>query len=158
MLLLATSVTFSLTSCYDDTELWNSIDNLDARVGALEKKCEYMNNDIAALQTIVNALKTDVFVSNVVQTKDGYVINFSDGTSATIYNGIDGAKGDKGDDGLDGYTPVVSIGQASDGILLNGTVDVTVDGKVYSFNVVDGVVGVLIGETSPFSSKNLFLF
>ncbi len=70
---------------YDDTNVWNSINSLEQRLSAME--------------TVMNAYKNNLFIKSVQKTGNGYVITFSDGSTATIANGIDGAKGDKGDQG-----------------------------------------------------------
>ena len=49
-----------------------------------------MQGDIASLQEIIAKLQSSVTVNNVVETGNGYTINFSDGTSVTISNGKDG--------------------------------------------------------------------
>ena len=86
MLMLA-----STNSCtFDDTELQNSIDDLTARIEALENFQEQVQGDIASLQEIIAKLQSSVTVNNVVETENGYTINFSDGTSVTISNGKDG--------------------------------------------------------------------
>ena len=95
----------SLQSCeYDDTELWNEIGTVKDRVTALEDAVKKANTEISALQTIVNALQNNVYITNVETTKDGYIIKFSDGTEALISNGKDGIN-----------APVVSVRQDSDG-------------------------------------------
>lgn len=97
--------TLSQTSCsYDDSDLWNAVDNVTDRVEALEQATKDINSDIEALQSIVNALQKNVTVSSVEQTENGYTIKFSDGTTATISNGVDGVN-----------APEISIRQDEDG-------------------------------------------
>ncbi len=85
---------------YDDTELKADISDLNDRVSKLEEAATKAQQDIANLKTLVDALKNRVSVSSVVENSDGsYTINFSDGTTATIRNGRDGANGQ------DGITP-----------------------------------------------------
>ena len=85
--LVALSITF--TGCYDDSALWNEIDDLDQRVTNLETVVEDVNNNIDALQTLVNALQNQVSIVSVTEIANGYTILFSDGTTATITNGLD---------------------------------------------------------------------
>ena len=88
MLVVLTGV---VSSCqYDDDELWDSVNDLAARVSALENLTKQMNGDISAVQGIVSALEKNVSVSSVESLTDGYVIHFSDGTKAVIKNGVDG--------------------------------------------------------------------
>ena len=86
MLMLA----FTNSCTFDDTELQNSIDDLTARIEALENFQEQVQGDIASLQEIIAKLQSSVTVNNVVETENGYTINFSDGTSVTVSNGKDG--------------------------------------------------------------------
>ena len=80
----------SVISCFDDSALKNSIDDLKDRVEALENFQKQVQGDIASLQEIIAKLQSSVTVNNVVETENGYTINFSDGTSVTISNGKDG--------------------------------------------------------------------
>ena len=71
-----------LSSCttFDDSELKNSIDNLEERVEALEDFCDQVQSDIVSLQEIIEKLQSSVTVDNIVEDDNGYTINFSDGT------------------------------------------------------------------------------
>ena len=81
---IATAV--AVNSCvYDDTDLKNSINDLDDRIEALEDFQDKIQNEIEMLQDIVESLQNNVTVDDVVYNEDGsYTINFSDGTSVTI--------------------------------------------------------------------------
>ena len=46
-----------------------------------------MNTNISSLQKIVEALQDNLSISKVEQISDGYIIHFSDGSTATIKNG-----------------------------------------------------------------------
>ncbi len=117
-----------VSSCsYDDTGIWNSINNLEQRVVELEKTCKEINSNISAMQAILTALQNNDYVTSIVQVTEngktiGYTINFSKSGSVTIYhgeNGKDGANGADGKDGVDGkngYTPVIGVRQDTDGI------------------------------------------
>ena len=101
-LLMIAMVGFALTGCRQ--RIWDELDELDNRVTALEEIAQKMNSDIAAIQTILNAIQNNVFVTDVIKTPEGYTIQFSDGTSAVISNGTDGSN-----------APVISIKQDTDG-------------------------------------------
>ena len=129
----------SLTGCeYDDTDLWKEMDDVKNRVAALEKAVEKTNSDIEALQIIVEALQKNIYVTKVQSTSNGYIISFSDGTSATISNGIDGK------DGIDGTNaPVISVKQDTDGNYY-WTIDgewLLVSGNKVRANGIDGANG-----------------
>lgn len=126
----------ALTGCsYDDSAIWKEIESVKDRVDMLEESVIKTNEDIAALQTIVNALQKNVYVVGVTTTTDGYVIEFSDGTKATIANGKDGANGTN--------APVISVKQDADGNYY-WTMDgewLLVDGERVRANGIDGEDG-----------------
>ena len=139
---LALSVAAALTAMvgcsYDDEALWNEVEQIKDRVTTLEEAVIKTNEDIVALQTIVEALQNNVYVVSVNATADGYVIEFSDGTTATINNGKDGANGQNGTN-----APVISVKQAEDGNYY-WTMDgewLLVDGERVRANGIDGVNG-----------------
>ena len=103
LLLMLVVLTGIVSSCkYDDDELWGSVDEIADRISALETLTKQKNSDIAALQAILTALENEVAVSEVENLTDGYILHFTDGTTATIKNGVDGKDGADGADGKDG--------------------------------------------------------
>ena len=83
----------AVSSCYDDTDLRNSVDDLTGRVESLEEFRDQVQSDITSLQDIIEKIQSAVTIDNVVDDGDGYTINFSDGTSITIKDGVDGEDG-----------------------------------------------------------------
>lgn len=134
--LSATVALVAMVGCsYDDTSIWNEIENVKDRVETLEEAVIKTNEDIVALQTIVNALQKNVYVVSVTPTADGYTIQFSDGTTAEIKNGKDGANGTN--------APVISVKQDTDGNYY-WTMDgewLMVDGERIRANGIDGEDG-----------------
>ena len=59
----------AISCTFDDTELQNSIDDLTARIEALENFQEQVQGDIASLQEIIAKLQSSVTVNNVVETE-----------------------------------------------------------------------------------------
>ena len=117
LLAILTIVAISFSGCvYDDTALVGRVDRLEDRVDALEKLCKEVNANISAMQTIVNALQSNDYVTSVTTITEngeaiGYTITFAKSEPITIYHG------------KDGDTPVVGVQQDSDGIYywtLNG--------------------------------------
>lgn len=106
-------VALVVSSCsYDDTPIWNKLNDHEERIKALEELCTNMNTNIEALQGIVEALEKHDYIVDVVENEDGYTINFAKGDSITIKNGKDGANGNdgaNGADGADGQTPVIGV-------------------------------------------------
>lgn len=120
---------------YNDEAIWNEIENVKDRVETLEESVIKTNEDIVALQTIVSALQKNVYVVSVTPTAEGYTIVFSDGTTAEINNGKDGANG--------ANAPVISVKQDADGNYY-WTMDgewLLVDGERVRANGIDGEEG-----------------
>lgn len=126
--LMAMVAIVGCTEAYDDTDIRTEINDLKGRVTALEKMCKEMNTNIASLQTIVGALQTNDYITNVspiVQNGKtiGYTISFAKAQPITIYHGTDGKDGQDGQDGADGedgkdssYVPQIGVKQDVDGI------------------------------------------
>ena len=70
---------------FDDSGIWNklnehseSIKDHEQRISALEELCKQMNTNISSLQTIVNALENNDYVTGVTPiTKDGVVVGYT---------------------------------------------------------------------------------
>ena len=134
--LLLLSVTLCVFSaCHND--IWDAIDGLDSRVTKLEELCKEMNTNITSLQTIVDVLQANDYITGIVEIKKdgkviGYTITFGKHDPITIYHGQDGKDGadgkdgqdgQNGTDGKDGITPVIGVAQDTDGVYywtLNG--------------------------------------
>ena len=110
-----------MTGCeYDDGDLWNKVGELDSRVDGLEKTVGKTNSDLEALRLLVEAMQGSVTITAVESGEDGYTIRFSDGTSATISDGRDGAN-----------APALSVKMDTDGVwywTLDGEF-ITADGR-----------------------------
>ncbi|MBQ8721874.1 MAG: leucine-rich repeat protein [Paludibacteraceae bacterium] len=110
------------TACHD--KLWDSIEDLDSRVTKLEELCKEMNTNISALQTIVEVIQENDFITGIVPIEKGgevigYTITFGKHEPITIYNGVDGKDGQNGAngvDGKDGYTPILGVAKDTDGV------------------------------------------
>ena len=99
----------------------------------LKTLCYQLNNNIASLQEVVNAISSGYYITSVTPIiiagmTLGYTINFDKGDPITIYHGKDGKDGadgvdgqdgqdgKDGKDGKDGQTPVIGVKQDSDGV------------------------------------------
>ena len=103
-LLVCGLLLFGCGDKYDDSALRNDLNDLENRVTKLEELCKQMNTNISSLQKIVDALQDNLSISKVEQISDGYIIHFSDGSTATIKNGKDS-----------GDAPVIGVKQDTDG-------------------------------------------
>ena len=141
LLLFSAALTMLFTGCmqFDDTRIWDAIDeledlfkDLDDRVEDLEEACEKMNTNIEALQTLITALQSHDTITAITPIKQGdkvvgYTITFTKSEPITIYHGNDGKDGtngtdgkdgqdgENGKDGKDGYTPTIGVAQ-EDGV------------------------------------------
>lgn len=131
-------VSLSWTSCsYDDTDVWNAINGQEERIAALESWQKTANENIAALQAIVNENDYITGVTAIVESGDtiGYKITFRKQGEVTIHNGTDGTAG---------ATPVIGLTQQSDGKYywtLNGELMKDADGNTICANGKDGADG-----------------
>lgn len=166
--LALTVVSLNLTGCgYDDDDVWNAINGQEERIAALESWQKTANENIAALQAIVNGNDYITSVKAVTENGEviGYTISFLKQGDVTIYNGTKGDKGDKGDQGdkgdkgdqgdkgdkgepgvpgQNGSTPLIGLAKQSDGKwywTLNGELMKDADGNPICANGKDGADG-----------------
>ena len=131
---------------YDDSALWDKVNDHEERLAALEKWQEQTNQSIAAMQELLNTTDMITGVSAVSEGGQtvGYTITFLQSDPITIYNGAKGADGEDGADGADGQTPQIGLAQAEDGNwywTLNGETLTDADGNPIRANGLDGADG-----------------
>ena len=138
--MIAAAVAVFCCSCTKDLE--DRVGNLEKKVEALEKT---VNTNVSSIEQLVKASEKAITVTKVETTDKGYTIYFSDGTNATIANGIDGK---------DAVAPTIGF-QEIDGVfywtvngelLKNGDKNIPVTGA----NGKDGVDG----KTPQFKIEN----
>ena len=94
-----TVLCIALAGCkddFDDSELRKQIADLDGRLTTLEKLCAQMNANISSMQTIVNALQQNDYITGVTPITEedntiGYTITFVKNKPITIYHGKNGS-------------------------------------------------------------------
>ena len=122
----------ALAACeqYDPSKIWDKLQEHEGRIAELERQCSDMNTNISSMQTVLQAIQDNDFVTGTTKLMEGgvavgYTITFSKSGSVTVYhgkdgsNGADGADGANGTDGApgkDGYSPVVGLKQDADGV------------------------------------------
>ena len=107
-LLMCGLLLFGCSDKHDDSASRND----ENRVAKLEELCNQMNTNISLLQKIVEAVEDQLSISQVEQMPNGYIIHFSDGSTATIKNGM-----------ISEDAPIVGVNQDTDGVYcwtLNG--------------------------------------
>ena len=132
-------VLFIAASCVSLDEVNNKIADLEARLKKVETDLNSLSSTADGLSTTIKALQDNVYVERVTKNADGYVITFTNGEKATIYNGKDGQdglNGQDGKDGKDGSTPNVGVaaveGQSGYFWTVNGELVKDKDGKYVS--------------------------
>ena len=93
---------------FDDSAIWEELLNHKERIEKLEAECNRLNANINSLQTILEALQTNDYVTDIVKIMEdsveiGYSITFAKGGTVTIYHGTNGS------------APKVGIQKAADG-------------------------------------------
>lgn len=158
LLLLVASLTMLFGGCsqFDDSRIWDAIDeledlydDLDGRVEDLEEACEKMNTNIEALQTLVTALQNHDTITSIAPIKQGdkvvgYTITFAKSEPITIYHGNDGKNGTDGEDGKDGNNPTIGVAKDADDNYywtLDGEWLLDADGNKIKANGTDGKDG-----------------
>lgn len=95
--LTAALITLGVIACtpYDDTDLRGELENLKSQVDAIDVQMQKINANVNVMQTIVNALDNNEYITAVEDVKDdqgnviGYTITFAHSGRKTIYNGKD---------------------------------------------------------------------
>lgn len=94
---------------FDDSEIWDKLNALENRVAALEQLCRQTNTNLTSIQTIVEGLQNNDYITNIAPIMEGdkvigYTITFSKSGNITIYHG------------KDGDTPQIGVKQDTDGV------------------------------------------
>ena len=99
----------ALTACeYDDSALWEQVNQNTERIAALEAWQVETNTNIQSLQTLLNTADYITAVTPVMENEVevGYTISFLNSDPITIYHGKNGTAGS---------TPEIGVTQAEDG-------------------------------------------
>lgn len=146
--LFAIVLAVGVSSCskFDDSAIWDKLNDHEKRIAALEELCKQMNTNINALQTLVEALEKRDYITNVSPVRKdgeviGYTISFANSDTITIYHG---ENGQDGADGKDGYTPQIGVMKDTDGIYywtLDGEWLLDGKGNKIQANGVNGIDG-----------------
>lgn len=104
---------FASMSCYDDSALWDSFNELESRIKTLEEQCTEMNANLTSLRDIVSAMQQGEYIVDVSPLTEngvevGYKITFSEHGTINIYHGKDGLDS--------GTVPEIGVKQDVDGV------------------------------------------
>ena len=93
-ILLLLSVITTLISCstFDHKVIWEQLRDHEERIQKLEALCNQLNSNVEAIQTILTALESNDYVTDIVKMMEdgaeiGYSITFAKGGTINIYRG-----------------------------------------------------------------------
>ena len=65
-----------VSSCYDDSALWNSMKEYEDRLATLESRYETLNGEVSSLKTLVSAVQQGDYITSVVPPRAS-ILDFS---------------------------------------------------------------------------------
>ena len=97
-------------SCQHE-DIWEELRDHEQRIEQLEKQCRELNSNVIAMQTVLAALQTNDYVTEVMKVVEngvevGYSLTFAKAGTVTLYHGTDGA---------DVVAPKIGVKKAADG-------------------------------------------
>ncbi len=135
MLLLALTAALAVSCTYDDSAIKQEIEDQGKEIEALKQR-------VSALEAVQKAHDGDLFITGVTTLENGYIITFSDGSSATIYNGEAGKDGEE-------WISGVELGETTVLFHLSSGADITIP-LLYALSVAfdsDSNITMKIGDT-----------
>lgn len=95
---LSVFMLFALFACskFDDSKIWEKLNEHESRIEKLETICNQMNTNISSIQTVVSAIQNYDYIQDIAPIMEGdkevgYTITFAKNGSITIYYGKDGS-------------------------------------------------------------------
>lgn len=109
----------------------------DSPDSELRDELDSLKNRVLILETVMNAYESNLMITSIKKTEEGYDIVFTDGSKATILHGKDGEDGKDGQDGEDGkdgkdgnggdsYIKNIIVGEMSVTFVLNDGTEFTI--------------------------------
>ena len=101
----------SAIACTNLDQVWEELREHEERIERLEAECLRLNSNIEALQTVLDAMQANDYITAITKIEEGgveigYSITFAKSGTVNIYHGTDGA---------DGGAPKIGIRKAADG-------------------------------------------
>lgn len=130
---------------YDPDGIQKQITENANAIKKLEQNVNSLNDEISALRTMVNAIKSNVYVSSATETADGWLMVFTDGNTVLLRHGRDGSGGNES---LNNPNATVSIAEYFGvyywTITVNGSTDWLLDkaGNKIPVTGTNGLLGI----------------
>ena len=110
LLTILFAVAVVAVSCQHE-DIWQELRDHEQRIEQLEKQCKELNANVMAMQTVLTALQSNDYVTDVMKVVEngvevGYCLTFAKAGTVTLYHGTDGA---------DAVAPKIGVKKASDG-------------------------------------------
>lgn len=108
--LMAVMTAAAACSEFDDSQIWEKLNDYETRIKKLETLCEELNTNISSLLTLVStAIQNNDYVTGVVPVMEegkeiGYTIAFLKSDPITLYHGSNGS------------TPIVGVAKDTDDV------------------------------------------
>ena len=139
--LFCSALVLSLSACQHD-EIWDKMNNHEQRLEKLEEQCRELNSNIEAIQTILQAVQQNDYITDVVKIVEdgvevGYSITFSKLGTITIYNGVNA------------NAPMIGVKKHSDGLYywtLNGEWITDEQGRMIAASVTDSTANYVVPQ------------
>ena len=101
----------SCSNEYDDSQIKSDLEELAARIEAVQQAVTAINADLTTYQGLINALKGTKYIKSVKEENGVVTITYNDNSIVTLTPGAKGDKGDKGDQGDQGAASKISMPQ-----------------------------------------------
>ena len=99
---LSGALLWSCSDEYDDSKIKAEMEELAARIEAVQQAVNAINQDLSTYQSLVQALQGTRYIKSVSEENGVVKITYNDDSVVTLTSGAKGPQGDKGDQGDQG--------------------------------------------------------
>ena len=132
---LSGALLWSCSDEYDDSQIKSEMEELAARIEAVQQAVNAINQDLATYQSLVQALQGARYIKSVSEENGVITITYNDNSVVTLTSGAKGPQGDKGDQGDQGGHGTITMPQMK--IEADGYWYISLDGTTWE-KILDG--------------------
>ena len=132
---LSGALLWSCSDEYDDSQIKAEMEELAARIEAVQQAVNAINQDLATYQSLVQALQGARYIKSVSEENGVITITYNDNSVVTLTSGAKGPQGDKGDQGDQGGHGTITMPQMK--IEADGYWYISLDGTTWE-KILDG--------------------